>query len=116
MDDDKLPTVSSRYGKEVQPWERKRQQGTVYEYKYTYSRVVMDFEPDDVLIDGALYELDGEKLFYRYPGKPPVMVTSDGVYKHMSFSTDSSEEQAYYVLSQLEYGGYVVGWKQTSQQ
>jgi hypothetical protein len=111
MDDDKLPIKSRAYDKEVMPINKKRQRGKTYTDEFTYSDVIHDFKASDVLIDSAITEQRGKRLFYRYPGKPPVMLHEDTVKKHKNISVSDGEEQAYYLLSQLEDAGFVTGWR-----
>jgi len=93
---------------------RKQQVSGSYEYKYTYNKIHHGFNPDDVLIDGAIinYDEGNKKLFYRYPGKAPVMLRKDTVKVHRQYSQWEGEAQAYYLLSQLESAGNVTGWRE----
>lgn len=111
MNDDELPTKRVEYNDKVDPVNRKRQKGKLYVDEYDYDGIVHDFNADSVLIDSAIIKQDGDSVWYRYPGKPPVMLHMDSFFAHSNFSIDDSEEQAYYLLSQLESAGYVTGWR-----
>jgi len=115
MTDLHLPSSSRFYTEKVDPVNRKETRGTVYVDEYVYDRIILGFSPGDVFVDSAKHKLreskrGSDRLYYRYPDKPPVMITTSGVFKHKSYSTDDSEEQAYFTLSQMESAGYVTGW------
>jgi len=107
----RLPTRQHYYGAKTRPVQRRETRGEVYEDEYTFGSVVMDFTPSDVLPDGTASDVHGDVAYYRYDEtKPPVCITQDAVYRNKSSDRKLAQEQAYYVLSMLDAGGYVTGW------
>lgn len=111
MSESKLPTDSAQYTDRVEPVNRKRQGEAIYIDKFTYTGVVHEFDAGEVFVDDAMTQQNGNTMFYRYPGKPPVMIDGDGVYARPGDSVEVAEEQAYFVLSQIAETGNVVGWR-----
>lgn len=108
---DTLPTTKKPYNKRVKPVNRRRTRGTLYEDEFMFGEVVMNFDPDDVFPDDSKKLKQRDVVFYRYPGKPPVMIDENGVKAHRSHNTEDSERQAYFVLSMLDAEGYVTNWR-----
>lgn len=96
------------FGDVVQPIHRRTVDGVEYVDEYRYDSVVMEFEPSDVFVGKATWRVcDNGNVIYKYPGKAPVMVTERGVHPPENISAIRAQNQAYFVLSQLDAGGYV---------
>jgi len=111
MEENDLPAHPDLYNEKVHPVQRRYVEGSKYVDEYMFDHVDMSFDADKVMIDDVIYRKEGDKLFYRYPGKVPVMVMEDGVYKHGDAMDEAAEQQAYYVLSILDSEGYVSRWR-----
>lgn len=111
MSDDNLPTVASMYRGPVTPVKRRRTRGTLYEDEFTHGEVHIDGRVPQNLPDKAETEVKNGKLFYKYPGKVPIMVDEDGAYRHRKDDHDDAEEQAFFVLSMLASAGKVSRWR-----
>lgn len=98
------------YGSTADPVQRRRTRGNEYETEFTYTQVYMDFDPEKVFVDDAECATTDAGVFYKYEGKPPVMVTEDGAHAHEDASQKEAQEQAFFVLSQLAEHGYVGSW------
>lgn len=112
-DGTKLVTTSTRYDRKVTPVKRRRTRGTVYETEYSFNDIILDFNPDDVFVDKAITRQMNSAVFYRYPNKPMVMIKEDGVYNYNGNTKKEGQEQAFFVLSQMEAEGYVTGWRKS---
>jgi len=116
MKPDSVDTNFSRYNEKVDPYMRRVTRGNEYEDRFAFQSVAVNFIEDISFADGSIHRLmpdpEGNRvLFYKYRDKAPVMVDENGVYKHDEHSTRESEEQAYFVLSQLDSAGYVAMWR-----
>jgi len=107
---DNPPTETDQYGDTVTPVKRRETRGEEYEDEFTYSRVYLDEGVVDALSDRAHIFDHGDVIFYKYGGKPPVMITQEGVHEHELYNTKDTEEQAFFVMSMLASEGYVGNW------
>lgn len=87
--------------------------GDVYRYKYSFGEAhvdELDGELDRVFgsIDAEVDLIDG-KLWYKYSGKPEVVVTKDNVYAREGSDRHEATTQAYFVISILESNGFISG-------
>ena len=110
-----LDTKIGRYNESVDPVSRRKTRGTTYEDEFTFQKIDVDYITDPDFATGANYRLltdeNGDRvLFYQYREESPVMVKNDGAYKHDEYPRKDSEEQAFFVLSQLDSMGYVKFW------
>lgn len=94
------------------PIKRYQSDGDEYEYRYRCGSVHLDDLDEDVECDwDAEVELTDEGLWWRYEGKPDVLVTEDGAECEKGVSITDAEHQAYFALSWLEEQGLVSGFK-----
>jgi len=100
------------YGATVTPVKRRKTRGDTYEDEYTHSGVHIEQGAEDALSNKAFVSRRGERIFYKYPGKPAVMIDKSGAHKHKDSAEKEAEEQAFFTLSMLDSGGYVSNWRQ----
>ena len=93
------------------PVKRRKVRDTMYADEFTYSAVHMDFDADKVFPEQAQHERRGDALFYQYPGKCPVMVRGGNVWRSETADRKEAQNQAFFVLSMLDSGGFVSGWR-----
>lgn len=110
MDDIQLSLYPGDYGDVVDPVKRRQTRNTTYTDEYTYSSVHIESGLGGCLADGAKVVVEGDRFYYKYPRKVPVMVTQKGVHKHNKATVKEAEGQAFFVLSMLDAGGYVSNW------
>ena len=105
-----IDTDPSNYGSTVKPIQRRETRGNTYETTFRYSQVYMDFDPDTVFVNDADTVMHGDRLFYKYGDKPPIMVTTKGAHAHEDCTKRQAQQQAFFVLSQLAEYGHVGKW------
>jgi len=106
-----LDTDPDNYTGVVKPVQRRRTRDKTYETAFQYTQVYMDFRVDNVFVDGAEAKRRNGRVFYKYPNKPPVMVTSEGAHAHEDSTKKDAQQQAFFVLSQLAEHGHVGRWR-----
>lgn len=111
-DDGFLPTIKNAYRDVVTPVKRRRTRGTMYEDEFSHGEVHIDGHAPEALPDDAEVEVEFGRLFYRYPGKEPIMVTEDGAHRYKDSREKDAETQAFFVLSMLDADGKVSRWSQ----
>lgn len=110
MTNAQLATYPEAYGEVVDPVKRRRTRGDMYEDTFTYSGVHIEDGVKDSFPEDAVVVVDGDRIYYQYPNKAPVMVTDEGVHKHDRSNLSSAQAQAFFVLSMMDSEGYVSNW------
>jgi len=105
-----IDTDPDNYNGTAKPIQRRQTRGNTYETTFRYTQVYMDFNPDSVFVDDAETVQHGDRVFYKYGDKPPVMVTEDGAHAHEDCTKREAQQQAFFVLSQLAEYGHVGKW------
>lgn len=105
-----LATYPEAYGEVVEPVKRRRTRGEMYEDTFTYGAVHIEDGVEECFPDDAHVVVDGDRLYYQYPNKAPVMVTDEGVHKQDRSSVAAAQRQAFFVLSMMDSEGYVSNW------
>lgn len=108
---DELPTSSFRYDTAIRPIQHRKTRGEEYSQEYGFDEVKFDVSFRSAFPDKANWEVDGDVLYYRWPGEPPVQVLSDSVNCMGSSRIKRAEKQAYHCLSMLDAAGAVIGWR-----
>jgi len=99
------------FGHKVRPVHRKVTRGEEYTDRYTFGEVKFGFHPEDVLAFDADKEMvEDDVLMYQYKDSVPLKVVSDGAYRRPDDNEQDAQNQAYFVLSQLDSAGYVTNW------
>lgn len=110
MSEIQLPTYPGAYSETVDPVKRRRTRGDVYEDEFTYSSIHIEEGVADCFPDDAACVVDGNRVYYQYPNKAPVMVDKEGVHRHMDSNRAAAQKQAFFVLSMMDAEGYVSNW------
>lgn len=111
MSEAQFSTEPGDYPLTTTPVKRREVRGTVYEDEFTYVAVHNDFDAGKVFPDKVHWEWRGDALFYQYPGKCPVMLRDGSVWRSETADRKEAQEQAFFILSMLDSGGFVSGWK-----
>ena len=106
-----MSTEPAEYGDTVTPVKSRETRGKVYEDTFTHGDVHIEDGCLDALSEKAEKGRQGDRVFYKYGTKPPVMVTEEGVHRHGGSPVQEVREQAYFVLSMLAAEGYVSNWR-----
>jgi len=110
MSQQNIDKRGGKYREEANPVNHRETNDIVYDDEYRYNQVYMEFDPDEVFVDGADTVRLGTSVLYKYGDKPAVKITKNGVYTKPEVGREQAERQSYFVLSQLEAAGYVSGW------
>lgn len=108
-----FPVSPEAYERDLTPTQTRTADGKEYSQEYSFKRIYFDEGFRDKLSTRAATKFDGDVLYYKYPGKPPVMLTQDKVMGHKGDDRQEAEKQAYHLISMLDAGGYVAGWRQS---
>lgn len=101
----------SRFFK-IEPVNRKKSHGEIYEDHYVYNSVHVDDIPDDISTPSGVETSKWEDMFlWQYEDKAPVIILEDGPYARVDVRNKEARNQAYFALSVLADKGYVSGWK-----
>ncbi len=109
MSDTNIDVDPDNYSDEILTPRRVRpnNDGKVYDDTFSHGEIDMTFDREKVFIRGPEVVDHGDRVFYKYEGKPPVMITEDGVHKHNDAPARESGIQAFFVLSMLDEHGMV---------
>ena len=105
--------MNGREFTEVVPYKRYDRDGKTYETRYNFTKVHLDEIDLDMIHDvnnvGVNWVDDG--LYWRYAGKPPVIIREDGIFAPKDSNVNEAERQAYFALSILDDKGMVSGFQ-----